>query len=318
MRVAIISSTQFGLQCLEQGILPSGAAEVVGIITTPSEIRISYSAEPVKIRTHADFSTVASRVGAEVAVLDGKITSDSYKLPLTRWKADLMLVLGWYFIVPKSVRAMTPKGCLGIHASLLPKYRGGAPIPWVIINGEQETGVTLFHLEDGVDDGDIVAQRRFPVLDEDTCASLYDRATEASVAILCETLPRIADGTAGRIAQDQSQATSFPQRSPADGAIDWSWDSARIHNFVRAQTRPYPGAFSFHNGERVTFWRTRRTNVHAPARCAGGTVVVLPDTASASFGICCSDGGVLEVSDVEPRGFRPAPGHQFSGNVKAG
>lgn len=298
MRVVIISSTQFGLHCLEQGILPAGAAEVVGIITTPAEIRISYSAEPVKIRTHADFSAIASRIGAEVAVLDGRITSDSYKQPLARWNADLLLVLGWYFMVPKTVREMAPRGCLGIHASLLPKYRGGAPIPWVIINGEKETGVTLFHLEDGVDDGDIVAQRKFPVMDEDTCATLYDRATEASVAILRDTLPRIADGTAARTAQDHSQATSFPQRSPADGAIDWSWDSARIHNFVRAQTRPYPGAFTFLNGCRVTIWKSEKTGESVPQRACGGDVLAINEAAR-SFDVCCGDGMILRVLTAE-------------------
>lgn len=204
------------------------------------------------VRTHANFNDL--HAGCDIEVIRDNIAADSYLQHLTRWKPDLLLILGWYFIIPREARESAPLGCVGIHASLLPKYRGGAPIPWAIINGETTTGVTLFYIVGGIDNGDIITQSNFAIEEADTCATVYEKATQASILVLREYLPRIAAGTAPRIPQDPSQATYFPLRKPEDGLIDWSWDAKRIHNFIRAQTRPYPGAFTYIEGKKVTIW----------------------------------------------------------------
>lgn len=254
MRIAALSSTAFGHRCLEEGVLQAPGVDLVGILTTPRQIEISYSEKPVSISTHTAFTDLAAQARCEVVELRGQVTAAAYGRPLEQWRPDLLLVLGWYYNVPRKVRARAPLGCAGIHASLLPEYRGGAPIPWAIINGEPETGVTFFYFDDGVDSGDVIAQARFPIGDADTCATVYAKATEASVKILREYLPQIATGAAPRLPQDESQATCFPQRKPEDGEIDWSWDARRIRNFIRAQTRPYPGAFTYLQGKKVTIW----------------------------------------------------------------
>lgn len=254
MKIALLSSTVFGYRCLEEGILPVRDVQLAGIVTTPRQIEISYSETPVTISTHADFADLANGANCEVACLKGKLTAESYLEHLNRWSPDLLLVLGWYYMIPKKVRDVARYGCMGIHASLLPKYRGGAPIPWVIINGEKETGVSLFCLEDGVDSGDIVAQVRFPITESDTCATVYEKATQASIDALKDSLPKIADGSATFTPQDESEATHFPQRKPEDGLIDWSWEPARIRNFIRAQTKPYPGAFTYMGDKKVIIW----------------------------------------------------------------
>jgi methionyl-tRNA formyltransferase len=112
----------------------------------------------------------------------------------------------------------------------------------------------LFHLEDDVDSGDIVAQVSFPIEEDDTCATTYEKASQASVQLLREYLPRLADGTAPRIPQDEGLATSFPQRKPEDGLIDWTRSPEEIRNFIRAQTKPYPGAFTYIGDKKVTIW----------------------------------------------------------------
>ena len=257
MRVGLLSSTAFGRRCLAEGILPVPEVSLAGVLTTPPQIEISYSDRPVPISAHAAFDDLADRAGAEVMTLDGAPTAATYLHVVERWGIELLLALGWYYLVPKSVLAAVPRGALGIHASLLPKYRGGAPIPWAIINGERETGATLFHLDEGVDSGDIVMQHRFPIEAEDTCATVYDKATVASVTMLREALPLLESDAAPRHPQDESAATQYPQRSPADGRIDWDEPAPRIHDFVRAQTRPYPGAFTTHGDGRLTVWRTR-------------------------------------------------------------
>ena len=255
--VVLLSSTSFGRLCLKGGILPTPGVRIVGLITTPRFIEISYAKRPIEISTHADFRDLAKEASCEVVELRGKITASSYIEHLKRWQPDLILALGWYYMVPKKVRESTRLGTAGIHASALPKYRGGAPIPWAIIHGEKETGVSFFYFDDGVDTGDIIAQARFPIQLDDTCATVYEKATVASVDILREYLPQMAEGTAPCIRQDEGVATYFPQRKPEDGQIDWSWNAKNIYDFIRAQTRPYPGAFTFWGGKKITVWSAK-------------------------------------------------------------
>lgn len=254
MRVVVFSSTRFGLRCIEEAVLRSAAAELVGSVTTPRCIDISYSDKPVEIASHAEFGPVAKSAGAELLTLSQTPQASEYHEFLDRVEPDLILVLGWYYNVGRKIREAAPLGCLGIHASLLPRYRGGAPLPWAIINGETETGVSLFHLVDEIDAGDIVGQQAFAIDKEDDIASVYVKAEDASIALLLKSLPRLAAGGAPRLAQDESQATVFPQRKPEDGLIDWSWDVERINNFIRAQTKPYPGAFFYLGGKKVHVW----------------------------------------------------------------
>jgi methionyl-tRNA formyltransferase len=239
---------------LKEGILETPGVKVVGILTTPPQINISYSEKPVVISTHTTFDDLAKQAGCEVVEMRGKMTAAAYLEQIERWHPDLMLVLGWYFMIPRKVRESVPLGCVGVHASLLPKYRGGAPIPWAIINGETETGITFFYMADGVDNGPIIAQESIAIEDSDTCATVYEKATLALIKVLREYLPQIAAGTAPRIPQDESQATYSPQRKPEDGLIDWSWSAKRIRDFIRAQTRPYPGAFTYIGDKKVTIW----------------------------------------------------------------
>jgi len=312
MRIALLSSTQFGRRCLEEGVLPAEDVEVAGVLTTPQAIRISYSDDPVRIRTHADFTDLARRAGGEVVTLAGKVTAESYREPLTRWRPDLLLALGWYYMVPRSVREMAPMGCAGIHASLLPKYRGGAPIPWAIIHGESRTGVSLFYLADGVDDGDLIGQAAFPITLQDTCATVYEKATRAAVSLLRERLPQMARGTAPRIVQDESQATYVDQRAPEDGRLPWPEKFARqAHDWVRAQTRPYPGAFTFLGDEKVTLWATSLPDRPAWPDAAPGAVEFPVPEASDAFGVRCAGGGLVLVHEVETAADGPMTGAAF-------
>lgn len=250
IKVVVFSSTAFGYRCLKEAILDMPRIQVVGILTTPPEITISRQDKSMAIRTHANFDDL----GCDIVVMENEITAFSCLQHLAHWHPDLLLVLGWYYKIPREVREIATLGCAGIHASLLPKYRGGAPIPWAIINGEKITGVTFFYMGNKIDDGDIIAQRSFPIEENDTCATIYEKATQASIQILRGYLPLIAAGTVPHTPQDHSQATYFPLRKPEDGLINWSWNSKHIHDFIRAQTRPYPGAFTYIEGKKVTIW----------------------------------------------------------------
>jgi methionyl-tRNA formyltransferase len=200
-------------------------------------------------------------------------------------------------MVPGKIRELAPKGCVGIHASLLPKYRGGAPINWAIINGEKMSGVSLFYLGDGVDNGDIISKKRFPISDTDSCREVYDKATRASIEILKVTLPKLAAGTANRIPQNESEATCFPQRNPNDGRIDWRWRGRTIYNFIRAQTKPYPGAFTYLRDEKITIWQGQLTGRHHKELKPGEVIPGRNGTKGSH--VVCGDGAVMKVIDME-------------------
>lgn len=213
------------------------------IFSIPQEFNISYSNEKVKNTNYADLKKIALKYDIlyyEIDSVDGKKTKD-YDPIIKKLNLDLILVLGWYYMLPKSTRELSKYGAWGIHASLLPKYAGGAPLNWAIINGEKETGVTLFRMDDGVDDGDIISQKSFLIEFEDTINEIYQKATIASKEILNEVLLNI-DNIKFK-PQDKRKIEIYPQRKPDDGEIDLSKTSIEIYNFIRAQSSPYPGAF---------------------------------------------------------------------------
>ena len=246
---AFFGSTNYSKELLlfliENKLMPKA------IFSIPQEFTISYSDTKVKNTNYANLKTIADKHNipyCEIDSVEGKKTKD-YENIIKELSLDLILVLGWYYMVPKSTRELSKYGAWGIHASLLPKYAGGAPLNWAIINGEKETGVTLFRMEDGVDDGDIIAQKSFAIEYEDTIKEVYDKATVASKQILAEVLDSI--GNVKLTSQDKSEIEIFPQRKPKDGEIDWNENSSVIYNFIRAQTIPYPCAFSIINNETV-------------------------------------------------------------------
>jgi methionyl-tRNA formyltransferase len=164
---------------------------------------------------------------------------------------DLVLSVMYRNLLPAAVLAAPRLGALNLHPSLLPAYRGRAPINWVLVNGESATGVTLHHMVQRADAGDVVAQRAIQIAPRETALSLYLKVEREGVALLAETLPLVACGRAPRQPQDESRASKFGRRTPADGRLDWAWPAARIDALVRAVAPPWPGAFADIGGRRV-------------------------------------------------------------------
>tara|TARA_Y100001958_G_C21241023_1_gene568759 strand:+ start:2489 stop:3268 length:780 start_codon:yes stop_codon:yes gene_type:complete len=251
MRIVFFGCTKFSEYLLKNLLAKNHS--VVGVFSIPKEFNISYSNTKVKNSNYADLEILAKKNHIphfEVDSVSGKKISD-YSPVIKKLKPDVILVLGWYYMVPKVIRDIPKHGAWGIHASLLPKYAGGAPLVWSIIEGEKETGVTLFRMDSGVDDGDIIAQKKFSILENDTIKEVYEKAGTLSIKILDETLN---SNNIQFIPQDKNNIELYPQRSPEDGLIDWSWGVKRIKNFIRAQTKPYPGAFTILNNKKITIW----------------------------------------------------------------
>ncbi len=241
IRYAFLGCTKFServLRCLiANGIVP----EVV--LTSPEKFKISYSDEPVKNFNYSNLNGLCAEKSIPVINLydspENRI--ENYIDFLGSLELDVIFVMGWYFMVPADVRNLAKKGAWGIHASLLPRYAGGAPLTWAIINGESQTGVTLFRLDSGVDTGDIIAQEQISIGTEDCIASVYERATLASEALILKAVRNFH--SLEPIPQDITQRSVYPQRAPTDGLIDMNKSAQEIYNFIRAQSHPYPGAF---------------------------------------------------------------------------
>ncbi len=185
------------------------------------------------------------------------------------------LLFSFYFrqILKSSLLAIPPRGALNLHGSLLPRYRGRCPVNWVLINGETETGVTLHHMEPQPDTGDIVAQQRVPIADDDTALTLNRKLGDAARELLRDTFPAILADTAPRVPQDHARATRFGGRRPEDGRLAWQRPARELSNLVRAVTHPYPGAFTTWAGTKLFVWKA--TPLDAPSNDEPGRVAAV-------------------------------------------
>ena len=205
---------------------------------------------------------------------------------------DPAVIYSFYYryLIPDSVLALARIGAFNMHGSLLPAYRGRAPVNWMLVNGECEAGVTLHHMAARADAGDIVAQRAVPITDDDNALTLYHKLVPLGVDLITAMHPRIVDGTAPRRKQDISKGSYFGRRKPEDGRIDWRWPARRIFNLVRAVTHPYPGAFCFAGGQKLLVWKTaiaaERGNRGAPGQMVG-------ESADGAVEIAAGEGSVI-------------------------
>lgn len=216
------------------------------------------------------------------------------------------ILFSFYFrqMVGPAILGIPRLGCLNLHGSLLPRYRGRVPVNWAILNGETETGVTLHYMVEKPDAGDIVAQRRVPIAFEDTALTLYRKLVPTARELFAEALPLLREGRAPRIPQDLSRGSYFGGRRPEDGRIDWSWPAMRIYNLVRAVTHPYPGAFTSLGGQKLFVWQCRPAEEAAAGR--PGEIVA----ASPAEGACLvqTGDGLLRLQRVQVDGAEEQAG----------
>ena len=225
-------------------------------------------------------------------------------------KPDLIVTAAYGQILPKAVLDAPRYGCINVHASLLPKYRGGAPIHRAIIEGETVTGVTIMYMAEGLDPGDIISRVEVPITEDDDTGTLHDKLSEAGARLLVDTLPSLLDGTVRAVPQVDAEATYAPNLRREDEWIDWNRTSRQIYNQVRG-LRPWPVAYTTWNGEVLKIWEARRpepSGKTAPqAEGAPGTVV-----RAGGDGIEVRTGdGTLLLTVVQPAGKRPMPAGDF-------
>jgi methionyl-tRNA formyltransferase len=282
MRTVWISFDTIGRDCLVAAA--EAGAEVVGVVTLPGPVDPNRSGQ-------CAFDDLAERLGArliETADVNGPETLAA----VAGLGPELVFVVGWSQLVRGELIATAREGVFGMHPTLLPRHRGRAPIPWAILSGLAKTGVTLFEIVDPTaDSGPIVGQVDVPIAHDESAGTLFDKLAAAHVDLIRRHVPELVERRAPRIPQDDRRGSWWPKRTPADGIIDWDTRAPYLYDWVRAQTRPYPGAFTYLGDEKVVVWAARPVAFEGAA--AAGTVVAEGPV------VACGEGALL-LEEVEP------------------
>lgn len=288
MNLIFVGASKLGFRCLQEASSVPGVS-ITGVISNESTFKISYNPAGVNNVQFHDFLPWAKEKSVPFYRMRENMNEPDLKTFVSQNSVDLFLVVGWYHMIPKWMRSVAP--AVGLHASLLPKFRGGAPLVWSILEGEEKTGISMFYLEDGVDTGDIIEQRETPISPADTIGTILPRIETLALDIVKNSIPKLANGTAPRLKQDLEKGREYPQRCPADGKIDFSWNTRKLHNFIRAQTKPYPGAFAVRAGERIYIWSSTHSEVELSKQLLTGTVCEIKTCDSGvDILVSCDDG----------------------------
>ena len=290
MRLVFMGTPDFAAASLE-ALLRSDDS-IVGIVTQPDRPKGRgqiLTPSPVKLLAQREQIPLFQPL---------KMKDPEFLQALAGWKPDLIAVAAFGRILPPAILALPPLGCINVHGSLLPKYRGAGPIQWAIINGETETGITTMLMDEGMDTGAMLLQETIPITPDDTAGTLSPRLAELGGRLLVKTIARLKAGSFIPQTQDSSRATLAPLLKKEDGAIDWALPAIALANRVRGLS-PWPGAYTtVAGGDRWTIWRALA--LPGPVTKPPGVIVAISHEA-----IHVATGeGVLAVMELQPANSR--------------
>jgi methionyl-tRNA formyltransferase len=290
MRLVFMGTPNFAAASLE-ALLKSDHS-VVGIVTQPDRPKGRGN-----ILTPSPVKLLAQR--EQISLLQPlKMKDPEFFHALAGWKPDLIAVAAFGRILPPVILSLPLLGCINVHGSILPKYRGAAPIQWAIINGETETGITTMLMDEGMDTGAILLQETIPITPDDTVGTLSPRLAELGGNLLVETITRLKAGTLIPRPQDSSRATLAPLLKKEDGIIDWALPATALANRIRGLA-PWPGAYTtVAGGDRWTIWRARK--VPGPVTKSPGVIVAVTHEA---IHVATAD-GILAVMELQAANSR--------------
>jgi methionyl-tRNA formyltransferase len=294
MRLIFIGSGEIGVPTLE-GL--AQAHEVCAVFTRPDRpAGRGQRPQPTPIKE------AALKLGLPLYQPESVKLPESLEL-IRGLEPELIVVAAYGEILSKELLSIPKRGAINLHASLLPKYRGAAPIQWAIIRGEKETGITTFLMDEGMDTGEILVQRAIPIEEEDTAGSLYAKLAQLGAEVMLATLEGLERGTLKPQPQDHSQATYAPKIKKEMGQLDWAKPSRELFNLIRG-LNPDPGAFTFFRGKRLKVHRSRVIPGEFPG--SPGEVV------DVKSGLIVKAGdGALELLEVQPEGKKRMSGPDF-------
>ncbi len=270
-----MGSGGLGLSAL-RSIVDSG--HEVGLVVTPDEARANPDGMP-----YPSVAAYARRRGLQIARSEGNVRDETVQTNALL-KPDIVISANWRRLIPRSVLDHARFGGFNVHRSLLPAYGGLDPINWAVVNGETESGVTIHVLDDRIDFGDIVLQRRFSIGVSETGFDVHRKSLRLVAEMVPEVLQRLESGTVARTAQDPAKLTMFPRRSEHDNRIDWRAGNVEIYNLIRAQADPFPNAHSSIGGVKLRIKSASLATGSFQGRA--GTIV---DRSSSGVVVLCGD-----------------------------
>ena len=285
-RAVVFAYHDVGVRCLRA--LISGGLDIALVVTIADD--------PHETRWYASVAATAADYGLQV-IAPADANSAELERTLAHLKPDFIFSFYYRSMLGAPLLRAARRGALNMHGSLLPKFRGRAPVNWAILKGEHESGATLHYMVERADAGDIVDQLSVPILQDDEAREVFAKVTVAAETILARSLPGLLAGSAPRRPQPILPGQYFGRRTPADGRIDWSRPALEIHNLVRAVAPPFPGAFGVVGGERWQIHRTRLSTQSAPA----GAGACLFARAGGCY-LACADGVLRLLGAADARG----------------
>lgn len=264
-----MGTPDYSVPCLRA--LVDNGYEVAAVVTQPDKPVGRKRSELVP----PDIKKAALELGIEKIFQPQKVRTQEFYNELYNIKPDMIVTVAYGRIIPQSILDLPPMGCINVHGSLLPKYRGAAPIQWAIINGDTVTGITTMYMDTGIDTGDMLLKREIPITEDMTYSELYDQLKELGAGALLDTIKGLQAGTLKRIPQNNAEATYVPMMTREMGKIDWSKSAEEIHNLVRG-TYPWPGSFTTYKGDRLKIWKTK---LIGPEEACSEAIAVLAEKA---------------------------------------
>ncbi len=298
MNLIFCGTPQFAVPTLEKLIAEQLAPQLV--MTNPDEPRgRGHKVQPSLIKQ------TAGRHGLEV-YQPAKLKGPEVQAFLSKYHPDAIVVVAYGHIIPGWMIELPRLGCINLHASVLPKYRGAAPIAWALIRGEQETGVTTMKIDAGMDTGDILLTRQEPIRDDDTTETLSDRLSVMGADLMVETLRKLERGEIVPQPQDSRLATPAPRLKKSDGRIDWTQPGVELARRVRGLA-PWPGAYTTFRGKNLHIWRAVAAPAPGGAQLAPGTVF----TEGGRLAVASGEGTLLVLEEVQLEGRRRLAAREF-------
>lgn len=297
MRIVFMGTPDFAVPSLKA--LVEAGHDVCGVFTQPDKPKNrGMKLQPPPVKEYAITQNIP--VFQPLKMRDGEALS-----VLKELSPELIVVVAYGRILPVDILELPPKGCINIHASLLPKYRGSAPINWAILNGEDETGVCIQYMAEGVDTGDVIDYVTTPISAEENAQQLYNRLAELGSKLILPVVTEIEQGTATATPQDHEKASHAPMLTKELSPIDWSKPARQIHDQVRG-LYPWPAAVSEIDGVRC---KIVRTAVSGDKTGKDPGVFVQAD--KKGLKVACGGGEVLEILELQPDGKKVMPATAF-------
>lgn len=297
MRIVFLGSGAFAIPSLRA--LVDGGHDVAAVVTQPDrEKGRGQSRQPPPVKP------VAQALGLPV-LQPPRIRAPEAQAALRALAPQMQVVVAYGQILPRAVIDLAPGGTINVHSSLLPRYRGAAPIHWAVVNGEAETGVTTMMIDEGLDTGPVLLSRATPIGAEETTPELEARLAVLGGALLVETIDGLARGTVTPVPQDHARATLAPMLNKEDGRIDWTWPADVVARRVRG-LQPWPGTVTRFGGRDLKVLRARP--VGRDTQPPGTVTAVF----SGGFVVACGDDTELLVLEVQPESRRPMPASDFA------